>query len=270
MNVDTRGLPEYARRLDLLHQALAREFRELVGSVPLRGDETVVDAGCGDGFFTALVAERLPAGQMIALDADPAFLRVAGERIAGAIAGARCRLLEGDVLRMPLDDRSVDAVWSFHSMQSYDDIPAVLVEFHRVLRPGGRLVVLESDALHSILLPWPPRLELAVRYAERQTLGTADDRLGAYFPRYASRLLREAGFERPSIEHRLIHRPGALEAGLREYVGLYLDELADKVATRTDEPTCRALREFAAAYREPHPDRSFSSLQALYAAARHK
>jgi ubiquinone/menaquinone biosynthesis C-methylase UbiE len=268
MNIDAPGLPEYARRLDLLHQSLAREFRELVGSVPLRGDETVVDAGCGDGFFTELVAEKLPAGQTIALDADPAFLRAAGQRLHAAMAGGRCRLLEGDVLRMPMDDRSVDVVWSFHSMQSYDDIPAVLAEFHRVLRPGGRLIILESDALHSIMLPWPPRLELEVRYAERQTLGTADDRLGAYFPRYASRLLREAGFEPPSIEHRLIHRPGPLETGLREYVGLYLDDLAEKVATQVDEPTYRALREFAAAYREPHADRSFSSLQVLYAAAR--
>jgi ubiquinone/menaquinone biosynthesis C-methylase UbiE len=268
MNVETPELPEYARRLDLLHESLAREFCELVRSVPLRGDETVVDAGCGDGFFTTLVAHRLPAGHVIALDADSAFLRVAGKRLDAAISDGRCRLLEGDVLRMPLDDRSVDAVWSFHSMQSYDDIPAVLAEFYRVLRPGGRLIILESDALHSIMLPWPPRLELAVRYAERQTLGTADDRLGAYFPRYASRLLREAGFEPPSIEHRLIHRPGPLDGALREYVRLYLNDLVEQVAETAEEPTRQAVGEFAAACDEPHPDRSFSSLQVLYAAAR--
>jgi ubiquinone/menaquinone biosynthesis C-methylase UbiE len=268
MSHETPELPEYAQRLDLMHQSLEREFRELVGRAPLRGDETVVDAGCGDGFFTSLVAERLPAGQVIALYADPAFLRAAGQRLAGAIASDRWRLLEGDVLWMPMDDQSVDVVWSFHCMQSFDDIPAALAEFRRVLRPGGRLVVLESDALHSIMLPWPPPLELEARYAERQTLGTADDRLGAYFPRYASRLLREAGFESPAVEHRLIHRPGPLEDGLCEYVRLYLDDLSERIAGRADDGTSQALREFAGSYGAPHPDRSFSSLQTLYAAAR--
>ena len=43
-----------------------------------------------------------------------------------------------------------------------------LQEFHRVLRPGGQIAVLEQDAMHYVLLPWPAELELAIHHAERK------------------------------------------------------------------------------------------------------
>ena len=51
------ALPTYAERLNALHQALADDFRQIIGRLPWQGHESIVDAGCGDGFFTGLLAE---------------------------------------------------------------------------------------------------------------------------------------------------------------------------------------------------------------------
>ena len=141
-------LPPYASRLDALHRAFLDDFRTIVGKLPLTGSERIIDTGCGDGFFTGLLAERLATGEVLGVDTSPAYLAAAGKRLQHAIGEQRCRLLEADVNRLPLEDASLDAVWSAHSMQSYDAIPHVLGEFRRVLRPGGRLVAVTNGIDH--------------------------------------------------------------------------------------------------------------------------
>jgi SAM-dependent methyltransferase len=260
-------LPEYASRLKALHQALAMEFDAIVGELSLTGSETVIDAGCGDGFFSELLARRITSGRVIALDSSKAFLDAARARLGAQIDAGRVRVMEGDVNRLPPDDGSVDVVWSAHSMQSYDDLPVVLAEFRRVLRPGGVLAVLESDAMHSIMLPWPPRLELAIRHAERRLLADADDRMGAYFPRYASRLLREAGFGEFAKRHTLIFRQGPLEEGLLRYARLYLEDLVARTREQLPESPAADAELLAASYSGERAredvDLYFGSLQVL-------
>ena len=221
------ALPNYAERLTALHLALEEDFRGIVGRLPWRGHESVVDAGCGDGFFTGLLAERLPAGVAVGLDASPAFLTVAEERLHPLIDAGRVRLVEGNVERLPFDDATVDGVWSAHSMQSYPDLSHALREFRRVLRVGSTLAILETDNVHSIMLSWPPDLELAVRQAEHREIGDEDSYIGTYFPRFAQRLLREAGFTQLTREYQLIHRQNAGEP-LERYVELYLKYLLEQ------------------------------------------
>ncbi len=265
----SNSLPDYAQRLDALHRALANDFVAIVAQLPLVGGERVLDAGCGDGFFTRLLAARLGAGRVEALDSSPAYLDLARSRLSDPIAAGRVALVEGDVNRLPFDAASLDVVWSAHSMQSYDDVPAVLREFRRVLRPGGLLAVLESDAMHSIMLPWPPRLELAVREAERRALGDADDRMGAYFPRYASRLFRAAGFVEFAERHAFIYRPGPLDNELANYVRRYSEDLLTRTRPRLSAELLPILEDIAAAYGAASPsqcDQYFASLQVLITA----
>jgi ubiquinone/menaquinone biosynthesis C-methylase UbiE len=227
-------LPEYAERLDSLHQALVDDFREIIGRLPLSGVETVIDAGCGDGFFTSLLAERLRSGQVIGLDNSTAFLRAAEQRLRTPIGEGRVRLVEGDVNQLPFEDASVDVVWSGHSMQSYPQIPHVLEEFRRVLRPGGLLAILETDNIHSIMLswpPWPPDLEMAVRRAEHREIGTEDSYIGTYFPRFAQRLLSEGGYEELSRQFIFIQKQRPCSGALEQYVQLYPD-LATRMVRR--------------------------------------
>jgi ubiquinone/menaquinone biosynthesis C-methylase UbiE len=238
-------LPPYAERLDYLHRALVDDFRTIVGRLPLAGGEKVVDAGCGDGFFTGLLAERLPAGLAVALDNDAAYLAAAQGRLAPLISDARVQLAEGDVNALPFAPASLDAVWSGHSMQSYPDIPHVLAELNRILRPGGLLAILETDNIHSIMLSWPPHVELAVRQAEHREIGSEDSYIGTYFPRFARRLLHAAGFEQVQLDYIFIRRQAPVDDTLTRYVELYLQNLIEQVGARLPRETTDRLEQLS-------------------------
>jgi ubiquinone/menaquinone biosynthesis C-methylase UbiE len=221
----TDRLPKYASRLDALHQALADEFRDIVKTVGAQPTQIVLDVGCGDGFFTRLLAEN--GGRVVGLDNSDAFLRQARTSSGGR---ANIEFMQGDVRKLPFDDASVDVVWSAHSMHSYPDIEQCLREFRRVLRPGGLVAVLESDNVHSVMLSWPPDLELAVRQAEHREIGTEDSYIGTYFPRFAMRLLTEQGFEDFRPQYFLFHRIGPAGESLTEFVTHYLQDLLERTS----------------------------------------
>jgi ubiquinone/menaquinone biosynthesis C-methylase UbiE len=223
-------LPKYAKRLNALHQAIENDFSHIIGRIPLQRGETVIDVGCGDGFFTTLFAKN--DVRVIGLDNSEAFLRQA--RIAAG-GNPKIEFLVGDVRRLPLDDASVDVLWSGHSMHSYPDIQQCLREFRRVLRPGGVFAVLESDNVHSVMLSWPPDLELAVRQAEHREIGNEDSYIGTYFPRFAMRLLTESGFEEFTPEYFFIHRFGPAGESLAEFVTLYLENLLERTCEHLSE-----------------------------------
>ena len=260
-------LPEYAERLDALHQALKDDFRQIVGRLPLSGSETVIDAGCGDGFFTGLLAERLPSGQAVGLDTSAAFLRAAEHRLREPIGAGRVRLVREDVNRLPFEDATIDAIWSGHSMQSYPQIPHVLEEFRRVLRPGGLLAILETDNIHSIMLSWPPDLELAARRAEHREIGSEDSYIGTYFPRFAQRLLLEAGYEELSREFIFIQKQQPCSGPLERYVQLYIESLLKHHGEQLSEQGRSRMKELitpgAARYLPRQENFFFGSLQVL-------
>jgi trans-aconitate 2-methyltransferase len=100
----------------------------------LRGDETVLDAGCGSGRVTAMLIERVPRGRVIAVDAAPAMVAKAREEI-----GDRAEVLLLDLAELRLRE-PVDAVFSnavFHWIADHD---ALFARLHEALRPEGRLV----------------------------------------------------------------------------------------------------------------------------------
>jgi trans-aconitate 2-methyltransferase len=106
--------------------------------LPLHGDERVLDAGCGSGRVTEVLAERLPAGEIVALDASPAMLDEARRRLARF--GRRITFVEADLGRpLPLTE-PVDAILSTATFHWIGDHDALFRNLAAVLRPGGRLV----------------------------------------------------------------------------------------------------------------------------------
>lgn len=105
----------------------------------LRGDETVLDAGCGSGRVTEQLVERLPAGRVIALDASPSMVGAARERLSRF--GGRVTYVVADLGRpLPLEPASVDAILSTAALHWVRDHDALFGHLAAPLRPGGRLV----------------------------------------------------------------------------------------------------------------------------------
>jgi trans-aconitate 2-methyltransferase len=108
--------------------------RAVVDRLDLRGDERVLDAGCGTGQVTAHLFERLPTGCVVALDGSPSMIRAARERLGED----RVTYLVHDLLE-PLGIEPVDAVLStatFHWVPDHDRLFANLAA---VMRPGAQL-----------------------------------------------------------------------------------------------------------------------------------
>ncbi len=107
--------------------------RSFLERVELRGDEVALDAGCGTGRITRLLAERLPRGRVMAADASPSMIERARENL-----GPEVTLIVSDLLELELE-HELDLVFStatFHWILDQDRLFAVL---HGALRPGGRL-----------------------------------------------------------------------------------------------------------------------------------
>jgi len=125
---------------DTLNAPMNDRGDDAVARLELRGDETVLDAGCGTGQVTATLLERLPRGRAIALDGSRQMLDAARERFAG---DPRVAFVHADLeapLALPADD-PVDAIVStstFHWVRDHDGLFARLAA---VLKPGGQLVV---------------------------------------------------------------------------------------------------------------------------------
>ena len=92
-----------------------------------------LDMGCGTGYFSRVLAERLPASQGIALDIAEGMLNH-----ARPLGGAH-HFVAGDAERLPLKDESLGLVFSSLAVQWCANFEAVLSEAYRVLQPGGVL-----------------------------------------------------------------------------------------------------------------------------------
>jgi trans-aconitate 2-methyltransferase len=107
---------------------------EQLERLPLRGDEVVLDAGCGSGRVTAELVRRLPQGRVYGVDVAPSMVAHARERL-----GDSATILGQDLVELDLPER-VDVVFSnatFHWIEDHDTLFGTL---GRALRSQGRLV----------------------------------------------------------------------------------------------------------------------------------
>jgi trans-aconitate 2-methyltransferase len=111
---------------------------ELIDKLRLRGDEAVLDIGCGDGRATARIAERLPDGSVLGVDRSASMIALAREQFPpGGHANLRFRQMDATSLELP---RAFDVAFSTAALHWVDDHEAVLAGVRRSLRPGGRLL----------------------------------------------------------------------------------------------------------------------------------
>jgi len=109
----------------------------VLARLELRGDETVIDAGCGSGRVTEALLARLPEGRVIAVDASEDMLASARARLGEE----RVEYVHGDLVEADLSGAGADALLSTATFHWIADQAGLYANLHRALRPGARIAV---------------------------------------------------------------------------------------------------------------------------------
>jgi trans-aconitate 2-methyltransferase len=127
-----------ATTYDRVADPMTRWGASVLDRLPLHGDERVLDAGCGSGRVTELLADRVPRGSIVALDGSPAMVEQARARLARF--GERITYVVADLGQpIPLEE-DVDAILSTATFHWVPDHDALFRNLAAILRPGGWLV----------------------------------------------------------------------------------------------------------------------------------
>ena len=129
--------------------------RFAVKSANVQPGDTVLDVACGTGDLTEAFAAT-NAASVVGMDFTPAMLDVAREKIKSrpAALGSKTSYREGDAMNLTVDSASVDVVSIAFGIRNVSDPAKAIREFFRVLKPGGRLVVLEFDRPRTPPMSW--------------------------------------------------------------------------------------------------------------------
>lgn len=187
-----------------------RRVLELVDGLGLESGAEVLDAGCGPGYLVEQLACR--GFRVSAMDGSEQMLRIAKRRLESANAAIPPTFKQGDIEALPYADASFELVCSTGVVEYLASDATVLGEMHRVLGPGGHLVLPVTNA-------WSPVnwLDAPVEHLKRQS----------WFRRFLNGALGKLG--RPPVVPRNFsvrrHRPGRFRAALMRAGFRVVDEV---------------------------------------------
>jgi ubiquinone/menaquinone biosynthesis C-methylase UbiE len=148
--VDQDGLQfdaEVSRQIEAVYTTsdMVEQRRAVRAALALRPGDRVLDVGFGPGLLAAEMAgEGGPSGRICGIDISESMLAIARTR-ADVPGGPGLELELGSVARIPHPAESFDVVVSTQVFEYVDDVAAALEEVRRVLRPAGRVVLLDTD-----------------------------------------------------------------------------------------------------------------------------
>jgi len=155
--------------------------RAAVRAAGVRSGDEVLDLACGTGDLTHAFARRSRAARIVGVDFTQEMLDLAEHKRSTLHPGLASRVsyINADAMALPFDDASFDVVSIAFGIRNVLDPEAALREMHRVLRPGGRLVILEFDRPRLAPVRWFNTLYSAT-IMPRTATWIARDRSGAY------------------------------------------------------------------------------------------
>jgi len=146
---------EIAKRYDLVNRVMTvgqdQSWRRMAARQIVRPDDVVLDAGTGTGDL-AFACLDAGASRVIGIDVAEPMLQRARAKAVERGEATRTTFSQGDATNLPLPDASVDAWCSAFVVRNIPELPAALSEAYRVLRPGGRLAILEIPRMEPGLL----------------------------------------------------------------------------------------------------------------------
>jgi len=215
-------------------------FTDLLLSVIPQGTTRMVDLACSSAWSALALLPERDRLQYLGVDRDEERIELARKAVGASPLGSRVALIHGMPHELPLEDASVDLVLSVMALRYFYDTEPIFREAHRVLKEGGRFVVVEPDGL-SQMFYFDGHLNV-LNKAYRSFMRVADTRLGesrtgeffgrpglAIGPELGARLKR-VGFK----PHRMAVHP---IQGFRQET---ISEFAERVSRSIDSVSRRA------------------------------
>ena len=137
---------EASRKVEAVYTTrdVVEQRRAVLEMLAMRPGESVLDIGTGPGFLAAEIAVAAgPTGQVCGIDISDSMLALARARVPTDQAPVELR--HGEAVRIPYADASFDIAVSTQVLEYVADIATALSEIQRVLRPGGRVLILDTD-----------------------------------------------------------------------------------------------------------------------------
>lgn len=183
-----------ARKVEALYRTpdIVAQRATVLSRLALAPGERVLDVGCGPGLLAAEMAAQVgPTGKVHGVDRADSMIAIARANAAGF---PHASFEQASATRLPAADASFDAITCTQVLEYVDDVPAALAEFRRVLRPGGRVAIVDTD--------WESCVWASGDDARMRTVIEAWNPHCAHphLPRTLAGLFADAGFADPVVE----------------------------------------------------------------------
>ena len=178
----------------------------------------VLEAGCGVGAQSVILAKQSPEAKFTSIDISPESLEKA-EAAVLAQGHSNFTFRQADILQLPFEDEQFDAVFVCFVLEHLDDPDAALLELKRVLRRGGEITVIEGD--HGSCF-WHPETEASLKVWKCMIRAQAIHDHDANIGRRVYPLLHKAGFDVQTSEPKWVYgdgnHPGLLDGMVNQII----------------------------------------------------
>lgn len=210
----------FTRALERMNRFQEPEAHTLVADLELPAGSRGLDVGCGVGLYTLWLAQAVgPGGRVLGIEPGEERVEAARALAGTALPAPRLEFRVGDGTAIDAPDGTFDWLWCGDVLHHIPDTAHALKEFTRVLRPGGRVIVKESQALSALFLPGHPDLERRIQAAETER--DRDEAGERSFQERRQRTLEslgEAGLADCSLRTYLLTRHAPLPPAARDYI----------------------------------------------------
>lgn len=181
--------------------------RKGLALMEIQPGQTVLELGYGTGHCLVELAQAVgPTGKVLGIDISDGMQAIAKETVTKAGLEGRVELLLGDAESLPFDDHSLDGVFTSFTLELFDtpDIPKVLAECRRVLKPGGKLgvVAVSKETKHGAIIE-------IYEWTHQHFPNFVDCR-----PIFVQKSMEEAGFTIAAAERETMWVPVELVVGI--------------------------------------------------------
>ena len=210
----------FTRSLERMNRFQEPEARALIADLELPGGSRGLDVGCGVGLCTLWLAEAVgPGGRVVGIEPTAERIQAALELVGGRVDSGRLELRQGDGTALDMAAGSLDWLWCGDVLHHIVETGTALSEFRRVVRPGGRIIIKESQVLSAMFLPGHPELERRIQLAEIER--TREEGGGRSFLERRQTTLASlcaAGLDGVGVKTYLLERRTPLAAADRDYI----------------------------------------------------